>query len=84
MSEETRNKALGSECCSKVVQWETWNILGKLEQERKNGSCSWKLKETRCDQAIVLLNVIRDNRWQPELKRQKMASRISSGERGEH
>jgi hypothetical protein len=48
------NDVVGSECCSKVDQWETWDILGKLELERKKGSPSWKLNETRRDQAIVL------------------------------
>jgi hypothetical protein len=50
-----RNDAVSSESCSKVDQWETFNILGKLEQERTKGSCCWKLNETRRDQAIVLL-----------------------------
>jgi hypothetical protein len=62
MQREKRNRfkrcqkenALSSKCCSKVDQWETWNILGKLEQENKKGSRSWKLSETRRDQGIVL------------------------------
>jgi hypothetical protein len=49
-----RNDAFSSEGCSKVDQWETWNILGKLKQDRTKGSCSWKLNETRRDQGIVL------------------------------
>jgi hypothetical protein len=49
-----RNNALGTECCSKVDLWGTWNILGKLKQERKKWSWSWKLNETRRDEAIVL------------------------------
>jgi hypothetical protein len=49
-----RNNGLSSECCSKVDQWETWNILGKLKQEKEKGYHGWKLSETRRDQVIVL------------------------------